>query len=118
MQDCVDLERKLLKSLGIAESEYSISQEYLPNGNSIHNIQFKSDCPDKPQLLMIHGYFSCNISLFKFYKILSSEFNITSIDLPGFGLSGDVGMNALNSNQEWIDYFNQSISFSVSWFSN
>ena len=111
MNEQVEFERQLLKTLNIDPSEYSISQEHLPNGNSIHNLTFKHKNPNAPYLLLIHGYFSSNVSMFKLYPILRRHFNIVSIDLPGFGLSSSYGIENLKSNAEWIQYFTESNNF-------
>ena len=108
MEQHIKYEQDLLKTIGINPEEYSISQEYLPNGNSIHNISFQHPSPGKPTILLIHGYFSSNISMFKLYPLLRREFNVISIDLPGFGLSPSPQKLSFSNENEWIKYFTES----------
>lgn len=107
MEKSLQQEKEIFDSIGIDTKYYSQQFEYLEDGTRVHTVHFSKVPRTKDNVLvMVHGYFSSNVSSFKLNKVLMDNFYIISVDLPGFGLSTNQKADELDSNQKWVDYFN------------
>jgi pimeloyl-ACP methyl ester carboxylesterase len=79
-----------------AEQELNTFDQFTAEvrGTRLHFIHQKSDDPDAPPLLLVHGWPD---SFYRFYKVISplnKGFHVVVPSLPGFGFSEKVAMNS------------------------
>jgi pimeloyl-ACP methyl ester carboxylesterase len=105
LKKCFELQEEILETLDINKKHYTLTMEELNKRDIIHCKYFhKINKNRKNVIVLLHGFFSSGIGMFKIVKVLMDYFYVVVIDLPGFGLSSrrKVTPNSLNG---WLKYF-------------
>ena len=105
IEKCYSIQKEIFDSIEIDREHYTFSMEEVSKLDTVHCKYFhKINKNRKNVIVLLHGFFSAGISMFKMVKVLMDYFYVIVIDLPGFGLSSRRKITP-NSTDEWIDYF-------------
>lgn len=108
IEKCYSIQREILDSIEIDRKDYTFTMEEVSKLDRIHCKYFhKINKNRKNVVVLLHGFFSAGISMFKIVKVLMDYFYVVVIDLPGFGLSSRRKFTP-DSPDAWIKYFCKS----------